>query len=995
TFPRENLTVLTVSFYDNYQFLSLFSGSGDYSFAKAFPGEMNDAFPRVVGQTTGTMVRILETDEFLKSVSYYNNRHQMIQSISDNHLGGKDRVSQDFDFTRRLKARVVVHATANSEHRILEEFEYDHSGRILAQYHTIDDNGRVQLLSNGYNELGQLVERNLHLSDQGFVQSVDLRYNIRGWLTHINNASLTNDGGLTNDEANDLFGMEFKYNNPAGEASPQYTGNISEVQWRNLGTSRQRYEYQYDMAHRLVRADYLDLDNPTRAGRYSEMITGFDRNGNIQKLERKGLIDEPGPLVIAPFGPMDELQYAYEGNRLLSVTDLETGTTPKEKGFKDGNKSGSDYSYDANGNFTSDKNKDIVSITYNHLNLPVTVEKSTGETITYVYTATGTKLAQSLSSPAKVTQYDGAFIYENGQLQFVQHGEGRILMRDEPEYQYHIKDQVGNVRLTFTSEKIREVPKATMEPDNIAEATANFLYYDEAVKLNSDLFDHTKNGSTHYATRLSGAINETTGLARSVSVMPGDTIRAEVFVKYVDPNTDNWTGDLPALMASLADNSAPPGTLVDHGLPGSTGGMSVPFALLLSKPEQSTAAPKAFLNFLVFDSDFNLIEEQSGFIQVSEDAKENGENRSHERLFKEIIVEKSGYVYIFLSNDNLELQGATADVFFDDFSVEHMNSPIVQADDYYPFGLTFNNYQRENAVTNNFLYNGKERQNDLDLGWFDFGARMYMPEIARFGVLDPLGDMTYTQGPYNYVLNNPIYYADYKGKIPVPVLYFVYEGLVYAFTATAAMYIVVNHEKLTDGIYFGSTDSYLEARSKTKIPYYAPYVWKNWKPRAVIVDEHPNMEPKPDPNSKDNKPGSSFQKGAIAFLLLELLRECQTAGGQDMVEVVKEIDDANERINTRINEIYDLLEDIDPEKDRDEYLKLLDEKEALQNVRTEHNQLKSLIEMAEELAKSLEEDKKVKQDATRRSDQNYSKEFLEWWYKDTNKDKDDEDEDDD
>jgi hypothetical protein len=37
-------------------------------------------------------------------------------------------------------------------------------------------------------------------------------------------------------------------------------------------------------------------------------------------------------------------------------------------GFKDGNTSGDDYSYDANGNMKADKNKGITDIEYNHLN---------------------------------------------------------------------------------------------------------------------------------------------------------------------------------------------------------------------------------------------------------------------------------------------------------------------------------------------------------------------------------------------------------------------------------------------------------------------------------------------------------------------------------------------------------------------------------------------------------------------------------------------------
>lgn len=92
-----------------------------------------------------------------------------------------------------------------------------------------------------------------------------------------------------------------------------------------------------------------------------------------------------------------------------------------------------------------------------------------------------------------------------------------------------------------------------------------------------------------------------------------------------------------------------------------------------------------------------------------------------------------------------------------------MKSPVVQQDDYYPFGMSFNSYQRENGTVNQYLYNGKEKQDELDLGWMDYGARMYDNTIARWLTIDPKSYKYESYSPFNYVLNNPLSFIDPTG----------------------------------------------------------------------------------------------------------------------------------------------------------------------------------------------------------------------------------------
>ena len=449
--------IYTVNYYDDYEVGNLIvfnpaNGSGTW--------EGMTATANVKGLPTVSQVRILDSStgsgqtQWTTTATYYDELGRPWEThVKNDYLNTEDWVLNKLDFTGKVLKTATNHTKDGNSIDIVDTYTYDHVGRLLTQIQTVSPLGGIQgapeqIVKNHYDDLGQLSHKNVGGDPNTTgLQRVDYQYNIRGWLTSVNNGAVN---------GTDLFGFRLRYTDHIqAQGESLYNGNISEMEWRSANDNKiRRYTYHYDDLNRITKANFSgqSTNGVSVWANYRLDLVSYDKNGNILGLRRRGLVEAD-----VNYDNIDLLSYTYapKSNQLLSVSDTKTSD-----GFNDGNTVGNDYAYDVNGNMTEDLNKGIEEIHYNHLNLPteVGIESDDHEgVIEYVYDATGVKLAKLIeditNNSHTTTEYAGGFIYENGQLKMFPTAEGYVELdangNGNFNYVYQYKDHLGNIRLTY------------------------------------------------------------------------------------------------------------------------------------------------------------------------------------------------------------------------------------------------------------------------------------------------------------------------------------------------------------------------------------------------------------------------------------------------------------------------------------------------------------------------------------------------------------------
>ena len=388
----------------------------------------NDTSGYSKGSLTGSAVTVFGSSTKIYKGYYYDVKGRVTKVVQNNLLGGYDVTNTVYTFTGQPATVTHSHtASGKSTRTEVYTYSYDHADRVSKVEHTLGGT-KITLADYTYDSFGRLSTKSLHGSA---ANKLTYAYNLRSWLTGITSTRFT---------------QNLYYNTGVGTA--RYNGNISSMTWKSGNESTVRgYKFTYDGLDRMLNATYGETAGiSTNANRFSENVTGYDKNGNIKGLQRYGQLSS------AAYGMIDNLTLTLNGNQLNRVDDAVTASAYNGGfEFKNGANAADEYSYDANGNLTKDLNKGISGITYNFLNLPNVVTFSDGSTITYTYGADGTKLrtVHKIGSTTTTTDYCGNVVYENGVQKLLLTEEGYVTLSDS-KYHYYLKDHQGNNRVVIS-----------------------------------------------------------------------------------------------------------------------------------------------------------------------------------------------------------------------------------------------------------------------------------------------------------------------------------------------------------------------------------------------------------------------------------------------------------------------------------------------------------------------------------------------------------------
>ena len=128
-----------------------------------------------------------------------------------------------------------------------------------------------------------------------------------------------------------------------------------------------------------------------------------------------------------------------------------------------------------------------------------------------------------------------------------------------------------------------------------------------------------------------------------------------------------------------------------------------------------------------------------------------------EKLFE--LSNHLGNVLVTLTDKKLQHSS-------DNINVDYYVADVASASDYYPFGMQMPSRIITASTLYRYGFNGKELDPNIDGNNYDYGFRIYNPQIGKFLSVDPLMKSFAWYSPYHFAGNSPIAKLDLDGREP-------------------------------------------------------------------------------------------------------------------------------------------------------------------------------------------------------------------------------------
>jgi RHS repeat-associated protein len=691
----------------------------------------DDNWERLSGIPTGNVTTVLDNNNTaLYAVSFYDKYGRVIQSVSQNHLGGWDRVSNEYDFVGNVTLSKQEHLIpSNDTIETWQRFTYDHGNRLTKTEHRIGNDPLDWIIMSEmqYNEIGEMVQKNIHSQDNGsrYWQSVDYKYNIRGWLTNINSGFLSDDNMIIAHDEN-LEGLEM-------------------VIGLTIDTIHYDLEYIEDKRGPNDKIKVEISDNKTIESEL--VIPGTINEGEANESEVLYLYaigDDDGEDYTTML-PLDGYSFLFDLNQLhinssSTVHDVLLAIDTKIIAELD-NQNVDDvdqleivrnhvavYVLNTLGiSYLNEDGDDLFGMDLLYNNPP----SSLGAASQYNGNISGIKWQSVNDEKAKCY----GFNYDKlNRLKEAQYGE----WDNSGTWSYHAdRYTVENFQYDLNGNilSLKRYGLNMYNGEDMGFGTIDDLTYSYA-----------------------GNGNQLTAVEDVVSDM---SFHSNDFSDGTSTGSGEYTYDVNGNMISDANkgisvtyNHMNLPTEIDFGNNNKIIYLYLANGTKLKKTVEYTSSNNDTKDYV---GSFNYTDGAIECILTGEGKLSPDAGASN------------GFRYEYYHKDHLGNIRMTFSDLNENGSIED-DTEVLQENHYYPFGMEMMGLETPQiGAEDEYKYNGKELQVEHGLNWYDYGARFYDAQLGRWVVIDPLNEFMPSNNPYGYTYNNPYRFIDPNGKVPWPV----------------------------------------------------------------------------------------------------------------------------------------------------------------------------------------------------------------------------------